>query len=116
MTKDEFKAEFKRLCEGFNYKPSSPQMEAFFERLQHCHQADWHEAVTDLLCAPYFPKNIEVMWHAIETRADQRRKRRVEKEKVEAKRTTDVLRTGMREALADRPDLQHMIERFIGKS
>jgi hypothetical protein len=116
MIKDQFKVEFKRLCEGFNYQPRPAQMEAFYERLQHCHIDDWHEAVTDLLCAPYFPKTIDIMLEAVEKRAEQRRKTVVHREHYQAQQTVTKLGIGMWDALADKPELLEKMQKFMSKA
>lgn len=74
MNSDEFKTGFKRLCSGFGYEPRQAQAKAYFDRLSLVHAQDWEEAVTDLLCAPYFPKTLDVILDAVERRAEQRRR------------------------------------------
>lgn len=113
MTKDEFRTEFRRLCDGFSYQPKPTQMEAFYERLQHCHPDDWREAVTDLLCAPKFPRDLNAILQAVDVRAEQRRKIKVSHEHIQAVRTMTTLGLSMREALADRPDLLEKMERLM---
>lgn len=117
MTKNEFSAEFDRLCTGFEYKARATQAEAFFERLQHCHAADWHEAVTDLLCAPMFPKTLDVILDAVEKRAEQRRRRRVHDDNAQAHRTmSGIVQDGilsMKEALSERPDLAERLKKLF---
>jgi hypothetical protein len=111
MTQDVFKVEFKRLCEGFSYQPRPAQVAAFYDRLQHVHEADWREAVTDLLCAPYFPKTIEVMLDAVEKRADQRRRGAVHRERVQAERIVNAV--SLREAMQDKPELMAPLKRIL---
>ena len=113
MNREEFKVEFKRLCDGFDYKPRTMQVDAFFERLQHYQVCDWHEAVTDLLCAAWFPKNLDVILLAIDIRSEQRRKRQVLRQNIEAIKTQETLILGMRDALVDRPDLQETMRRLF---
>lgn len=113
MTKDVFKLNFKRLCDGFEYHPRPMQVEAFWERLQHCHEMDLHHAVTDLLCAPYFPKSLDIILDAVEKRADQRRRSRVHRDNAEAEQTMRNV-IGMRDALSERPDLLEIIKRIGG--
>jgi hypothetical protein len=117
MTKDVFGVEFKRLCDGFDYKPRATQTAAYYERLQHCHEQDWHEAVTDLLCAPYFPKSIDLMLEAVEKRAEQRRKGSAQQRNYQAQRTLHALGdgTGMWDALAEKPELLEKMQKFMGK-
>ncbi len=116
MMRDDFKIEFKRLCDGFDYKPRATQTDAYYERLQRCHPQDWHEAVTDLLCAPYFPKSIDLMLEAVEKRAEHRRKGAVQRENYQAQRVINTLGTGMWEALADKPELLDKMQKFMGKA
>ncbi len=82
MTKDEFKQQFKRLCAGFKFEPTPGQIEAFFERMGQYDVCDWKEAVTDLLCAPRFPKDLNVIAEAIGRRADDRRRREAEQNRM----------------------------------
>lgn len=107
MTKDEFKQEFKRLCDGFSYQPRQLQVDAFYERLSHCHCQDWREAVTDLLCAAKFPMNLNLILDAVERRAEQRRRAAVINDQPHAQRTLVSLAgcVSMREALAEKPEL-----------
>ena len=115
MTRDEFKIEFKRLCDGFSYQPRQTQVEAFYERLQHCQRPDWHEAVTDLLCAPRFPMNLEIILETIEKRAEQRRRHIVKRDHDQAhgQAVQLVQSLDMRDALAERPELLASIERIL---
>lgn len=78
MQKDEFKHQFKRLCDGFKFEPTPGQIEAFYERMQQYDLRDWREAVTDLLCAPRFPRDLNVIAETIGKRADDRRRREAE--------------------------------------
>lgn len=82
MTKDEFKHQLKRLCEGFKFEPTPGQVEAFYERLGFHEAKDWREAVTDLLCAPRFPKDLNVMADTVGRRADERRRREAEQQRM----------------------------------
>jgi hypothetical protein len=84
MTVKEFAEHFDRLCKGFRYCPQPEQAEAFFERLKHCNQQDWREAVTDLLCSPKFPPSLNVILDSIERRAEQRRRTAVAKANQES--------------------------------
>lgn len=115
MTKDEFKKHFKRLCEGYDYKPRQTQMDAFYERLQHYQQQDWQEAVTDLLCAARFPMNLEIILETIERRAEQRRRVSVHTEKQQAGRQIKQLLKSptMREAMEEKPELMKTLERLL---
>lgn len=83
MTKDEFKVQFKRLCDGFSFQPTPGQIEAFFERLGFHDVRDWKEAVTDLLCAPRFPKDLNVIAETVGKRADDRRRLEAERKRME---------------------------------
>lgn len=82
MTKDEFKQQFKRLCEGFKFEPTPGQIEAFYERVGFHDGRDWRETVTDLLCAPRFPKDLNVIADTIGKRADDRRRREAEQNRM----------------------------------
>lgn len=84
MTLDEFKEDFKRLCEGFSYQPTRGQVDAFYERLKHVWWQDWREAVTDLLCAPRFPADLNKILEAVEKRAEPRRRGAVERDRATA--------------------------------
>lgn len=83
MTKNEFKSEFKRLCDGFSFTPTPGQIEAFYERLGFQEAKDWREAVTDLLCAPRFPKDLNVIADTIGRRADERRRREADQSRMQ---------------------------------
>lgn len=82
MTKDEFKLQFKRLCEGFKFEPTQGQIEAFYERVGFYDLRDWRESVTDLLCAPRFPKDLNVIAETVSRRADDRRRRDAENNRM----------------------------------
>jgi|SRR6185295_11907267 len=115
MTQEEFKIEFKRLCDGYDYKPRQMQMEAFYERLKHYQRSDWHEAVTDLLCASRFPMNLEAILACIEKRAEERRRTAVRQERHDAKGQVEQLTRSldMRKALAEKPELLASMERLL---
>lgn len=115
MTKALFAAEFDRLCKGFDYKPRAVQADAFFERLQHCDAKDWHEAVTDLLCAPRFPINLDVILDAIEKRADQRRRRQAQLVREHTAKQLNVIMdsTSMQEACDEKPELMATLKRIL---
>jgi hypothetical protein len=83
MTKEEFKFQFRRLCDGFNFEPTTGQIAAFYERLQMYDVRDWREAVTDLLCSPRFPKDITAILDVIGKRADDRRRIEAERSRME---------------------------------
>lgn len=55
MTPDEFKFQFRRLCDGTKHESTHEQLEAWWSRLQHVRADDWREAVTTLLLAGRFP-------------------------------------------------------------
>jgi len=61
LTKPECTRELLRLSKGFNSRLTPMQQEAFFERLKSHDVRDFTEAVTTLLCAPYFPRSIELI-------------------------------------------------------
>ena len=82
MNKDEFKQQFKRLCEGFKFEPTPGQVEAFYERVGFHDPRDWREAVTDLLCAPRFPKDLNVIADTVGKRADDRRRREADNQRM----------------------------------
>jgi hypothetical protein len=84
MQHAEFVMEFRKLCEGFSYRPSPQQMEAFFERLRHVQYPDFREAVTSLLCAPRFPQGIEPILQACDVAQAWRRKLAVQQERAQA--------------------------------
>lgn len=124
MTRDVFKVEFKRLCDGFDMQPRQGQVDAYYERLQMHHEADWHEAVTDLLCAPKFPYNLNTILEVIEVRAEERRRANVQRENYEAQRACANMANGthgtsgggfcsMKEALDEKPELKGIIERIL---
>jgi hypothetical protein len=55
MTQDEFKFQFRRLCDGTKHEATQEQFDAWWSRLQHVRSDDWREAVTTLLLAGRFP-------------------------------------------------------------
>lgn len=55
MTRDEFKFQFRRLCDGTKHESTEEQLDAWWSRLQHVRPDDWREAVTTLLLAGRFP-------------------------------------------------------------
>ena len=117
MTKDAFKIEFRRLCDGFEYKPRPAQVDAFYERLQHCHIDDWRQAVTDLLCSPYFPKTVDVILEAIEKRAEDRRRGQQGRERcrpVLAGRSFDS--TTLQQACEEDPERMAPLLRILGRA
>lgn len=71
MTKDEFKFQFRRLCDGVKHDATDEQLDAWWSRLQHVRADDWREAVTTLLLAGRFPypdKVNEAIDHAVSSR------------------------------------------------
>ena len=58
---DQCRFQLNRLGKGFKVTLTALQQEAFFERLKGHDVRDFTEAVTTLLCAPYFPRSIEMI-------------------------------------------------------
>lgn len=55
MMKDDFKFQFRRLCDGVKHDSTDEQIDAWWSRFQHVRADDWREAVTSLLLAGRFP-------------------------------------------------------------
>jgi len=80
MTLDQFKYQFKRLCDGHKLQPTPEQIVAFYQNLQRVEACDWEEAVTNLLCRPKFPY-LEAVLDMCVACADNRKRR----EKIQAR-------------------------------
>lgn len=80
MTRNEFTAQFDRLCRGFKYDPTPEQAEAWYRKIGHVSVSVWAESVTTLLCAKYFPKFEEAL-HALDQEAETQRKVAVQRER-----------------------------------
>lgn len=85
MTKTDFAPVFERLCRGFRHEATPEQAEAWYKRVNHAEAADWHDAVTTLLCAPKFPY-LDTAMGAIDDAANHRRARARQCERKQAER------------------------------
>lgn len=85
MTKDEFKFQFKRLCDGTKHEATPEQIDAWWSRLQHVRADDWRESVTALLLVGRFPYPEKVN-EAIDQAVAARKTEQQRKEQAEAKK------------------------------
>lgn len=86
MTREEFGAQFGRLCEGHRFDPTAKQTEAFYELLQNWEAEDFRVAVTRLLAARGFPSSVDQIAREIENAQERRRRAAVLVERTEAEK------------------------------
>lgn len=88
MTRDEFKFQFKRLCDGTKHEATPEQIDAWYSRLQLVRADDWREAVTTLLMMGKFPfpdRVNEVIDEVVSKREGNERSAAQAKERAQAK-------------------------------
>lgn len=111
MTRDEFTAQFSRLCEGHRFDPTAKQIEAFYELLQRWDGDDFRVAVTRLTAARGFPANVDLIAKEIERAGEERRRAAATLERMQAQKFIEE-RVALRSPISSDMEYQYVAARM----